>query len=164
VKLEALRRTALGGGLEFPPFLRTYRGDIWTVATNGHGLVATRERLTSNIDGPAFRLRQLGPFERRPILVEVDRLRAFLNIARPPLGDVANLVAEPIRVAGVVLNRLLLRRLLRPVPSGPVKLRAEASDIEPLALRIEGRGFLVICMGMHVDSPRATFRGGRRAG
>jgi hypothetical protein len=160
VKLEDLRRTALGGGLEFPPFLRTYRGHVWTVATNGHGLVATRERLTSNVDGPAFRLRQLGPFERRPLIVKVDRLRAFLDIARKPLGD---RVTEPVRVAGVVLNRLLLRRLLRPVPSGPVKLRAEDSDIEPLALRIEGRGVLVICMGMRVDSVRATFRGGRRA-
>jgi hypothetical protein len=160
MKLEALRRTALGGGREFPPFLRIYRGDVWTVATNGHGLLAVRERLTSNVDGPAFRLRQLGPFERRPILVEVDRLREFLNVSRKPI--VAGNDAEPVRVAGVVLNRLLLRRLLRPVPSGPVKLRAEASDIEPLALRIEGRGFLLICMGMRVDSPRATFRGGRR--
>jgi len=161
VKLEDLRRSVLLDGYQRPAYLRTYRGAVWTVATNGHALIAVRERLTDNLDGPLVRLRDLGPFERTPLVVEIDSLRAFLAIERKPVetGD----DAEPVRVAGAILNRLLLGRLLKPLPSGPVKCRCEDSDFEGRSLRIDGPGFLVICMGMVWNRPRATFRGGRRA-
>lgn len=164
MNLEALRRSVLLAGYERPPYLRTYRGAVWTVATNGHALIAVRERLTENLDGPLVRIRELGKFERTPVVVELDSLRRFLDIDRKPIGDVSsNEAAEPVLVLDAVVNRLLLRRLLKPLPAQSVKLRAELGGRRGGALRIDGHGFIAVCMGMVRNAPRATFRGGRRA-
>lgn len=157
---ESLRRSVLQSGRPLPPFLRQHNGAVWSVATNGHVLVAIRERLTKNRSGPLIKLRDIAHVGVGGQYVELDRLRSFLREPVKPVRVTRtfdSIEVEPVRIAGVTVRRQLLERALRDLPSGPVRLRAEVGP-SPTALRIDDHHFIVVCMGLYQLTPSRTFR------
>lgn len=161
---EQLRRSVLGAGRPMPPFLRQHNGAVWSVATNGHVVVAIRETLTKNVEGPTIKLRNIAHVGVGGDYVELDRLRLFLRESVAPVvvpNTFDSVEVEPVRIAGVTVQRPLLKRALRHLPSGPVRIRAEVGP-SPHAVRIEDHHFIVVCMGLFGISKARTFRIARR--
>lgn len=157
---EQLRRSVLNGGRPMPPFLRQHNGAVWTVATNGHVVVAMRERLTKNVTGPTIKLRDIAHVGVGGDYVELDRLRSFLRESVAPVvvqRTFSNVEVEPVRIAGVTIERTLLERALRHLPKGAVRIRAEVGPT-PYAVRIEDHHFIVVCMGLFGIAKARTFR------
>lgn len=157
IDANQLLRTVRGDGRPYPLFLRSYRGRVWTCATNGHAFVAVDMDLTENEEGPCQRWLRTVPARDPGTTVDLSKLREFLRIPRKPINHHG---IEPIRVGGVPLNRKLIARALRPFPDGPVLLR---SAPDRYYIRIDGDGWLAVVMGGIWDVPRdAVFRGGSR--
>lgn len=135
------------------PYLRTYRGKVWTCATNGYALVAVIGRLTENTVGPTVKLSQIVRVDmRRYRTREMSSLKRFLRRKQPVDDNV-----EVVSVADVPLNRHILRRAVAHVPEGRVKVRAELGG-DYGKLWIDGDGFVVLCVGVARSLPTETAR------
>lgn len=139
------------------PMLRSYRGVAWTVATNGHALLAVKGRLCRSMGGPDLR-QCVDQQWRNRLRVDWKRLREFLATAVDPLPDSKDM--EPVDINGVRLNRLLAAKFTRGLKAETVTISSSASTLDgvPAALRIDGPDWFVVVMGARVDVARATYR------
>lgn len=153
----AIRETRLG------PVLRMRNGFVWTMATDGCALIAIRGKHTRRIGGPRNIIAQLGAFEPGRL---TSRKRFVKFLSEPVEENSAG--TEMISVAGVKLDRSLIRRLIRGFDCEHVYVRAGSDRYKGMGtvVSIEGGDAFAICMGCVGDSPaRARYRFGepRRA-
>ncbi len=154
--MDALGRLNSGvGGWRVGPVLRTMRRRVWTMATNGHALLAIEGAHTSAATGPANMLRELGSLDAGRVTSR-QRLAAFLS--EPVMPDPGGW--QRVIVAGVIVQRSLLGRLLRGFDSELVTVRATKTRVNGCrwALTVEGGDAFAICMGCVGGKPARRYR------
>lgn len=106
-QLARLERATVGVTPQLGPYLRVYRGEEWTMRTNGRVLVAVRGRFCRDTSGVSGVMRNLGMFRSGRDVPAAD-LRWFVGIKRNPTET----CAEPISIEGVTVDRILMRRMV----------------------------------------------------
>jgi hypothetical protein len=145
------------------PFIRSYGGHIYTVATQGHAVLAVRGELTTNQKGPPSFFTPMR--WRRRVRYEWAPLKAFLLKPRTP----DDRGTELVRIAGTVVNAALARRFIRRLDAATVEVAGESGALfrarsaamkTPGALLIRCDDWIVVVMAIY--RPEGTpdvFRG-----
>lgn len=134
------------------PFLRTYKGATWTVASNGAAVFFVPKPLTRFVSPQWPQAGKLGEILRytwsRPTLVELRNLRKQLHAHKRE----AKLRQVPVSIKGQVFDAALLLRYLAPLRYETASLRVVRGKKGKPLMRIDAGGSIVLVMGMVTEA------------
>jgi hypothetical protein len=136
------------------PWRFTYRGKIYTAATDGHVMTVVDGALVKLETGPNAKNIMSMSLRSPPLRAKLTDLARFLRRERPPTLNGKTFV----RIAGVDVDVRLARKALRATLSPECTVRMRGS-VElhhagrPCLLRIDGPGWIVFVMAVNCEAP-----------
>jgi hypothetical protein len=135
------------------PWRFTYRGKVYTAATDGHVMTVVDGALVKLAVGPNAKNIMGMSMRSPPLRAKLTDLATFLRRKRTPTFDGKTFV----RIAGVDVDVRLARKALRATLSPECTVRMRGS-VElhhagrPCMLRIDGPGWIVFVMAVAYDA------------